>query len=247
MLAGVVLFPTAEYVRHAASVVCAEQLELPGGWEKRWIHGGNLANNLNRGIRENPAQWYWVMGDDHVYHPNTLKRLLAHGCEIIAPVCLMRRFPFCPVMAEEVDAPSHGKIIRLSLGDLPKRGGLWEVERVGGGGLLIHRNVLDALGEPWFEIGQIESDGMGEDIWFCEKARAKGFHIFVDLDAVIGHQAPAWVIPTRRPDGEWQIEVNVDNFKLYATTVTVAHDGTTRHISARAVQAPSAFVEVGDA
>ena len=61
---------------------------------------------------------------------------------------------------------------------------------MGGGCLLVHRRVLEALSPPWFRF---ETDGEGrriltpEDFFFCRNAVAGGFRVFLDTDRICGH------------------------------------------------------------
>lgn len=57
-----------------------------------------------------------------------------------------------------------------------------EVDAVGAGCFLVHRDVFLALGDPWFECSREAELKLrtyaGEDFGFCEKARAAGFSIW---------------------------------------------------------------------
>jgi hypothetical protein len=57
-----------------------------------------------------------------------------------------------------------------------------EMDAVGSGCLLVHRDVFLALSDPWFECtrkAELERRVYsGEDFGFCEKAKAKGFSVF---------------------------------------------------------------------
>jgi hypothetical protein len=66
-----------------------------------------------------------------------------------------------------------------------------EVDATGTGCLLIETRVFLDLQKPYFqftpnpdkEIGGV----IGEDIWFCHKAREAGYKIFVDTSVPVGH------------------------------------------------------------
>lgn len=59
-----------------------------------------------------------------------------------------------------------------------------EVDFIGAGCLLVHRDVFLALGDPWFECPRAvelrERTYAGEDGSFCQKAQAKGFSIWTN-------------------------------------------------------------------
>lgn len=56
--------------------------------------------------------------------------------------------------------------------------GWTEVEWVGSGCLLVHRDVFAAIDGPWFECAPVNGQYAREDVSFCGKARAKGFSIW---------------------------------------------------------------------
>lgn len=68
------------------------------------------------------------------------------------------------------------------------RKGLQRVEAVGASCLLIKRKVLEQVPQPF--VDKWDEDGtmiLGEDFYFCEKAKEKGFEIWADWDLVCNH------------------------------------------------------------
>jgi hypothetical protein len=69
--------------------------------------------------------------------------------------------------------------------------GLQEAMQVGTGVLLVKLAVFDKLSRPWFyqEWREEAQAPMGEDVYFCHKARVAGFQVFVDHDVSkhVGH------------------------------------------------------------
>jgi hypothetical protein len=63
--------------------------------------------------------------------------------------------------------------------------GLQEVDGCGATGVLIKRHVLETMEPPWFKM-QYKEDGcslyLGEDYWFCTKAKEYGFKVWADFD-----------------------------------------------------------------
>jgi hypothetical protein len=71
------------------------------------------------------------------------------------------------------------------------RTGLQSVLHTGTGFLLIKRAVFEKIEKPWFETTyrHKQDDWLGEDVYFCIRARQAGFQVFIDhdLSREIGH------------------------------------------------------------
>lgn len=196
-LVGIIAQETARYSFFSESL---SALRLPERASVKWWFGHDIADNANALVREMYAQerdWLWLLGDDHVFSADLLERLLGHGFDIVAPLCLMRNPPYEPVvftgwakwpLRRRIDLDEH-------------EGGVIEVHSVGSGGLLVRRPVFDAIEEPWFEAGVNSTVHIGEDLYFCDKARAQGYTIYCDLDAHLGHCTVATVWPVKEQDG----------------------------------------------
>ena len=63
---------------------------------------------------------------------------------------------------------------------------LVEADAMATGCLLIKRDVLEAVGYPWFR--NHEHSAGGEDFFFCERARALGFPIYADFSVQCTHE-----------------------------------------------------------
>lgn len=62
------------------------------------------------------------------------------------------------------------------------RGGTIDVDAVGCGFLLIKREVFETVPAPWFKWGE-----NGEDVYFCDQARAAGYSVKCDTSVTLGH------------------------------------------------------------
>lgn len=197
---GLIAVIAQENSRFTAFSVAMEQLQAPPGSMREWFIGHDIPLNHNLAVRaflsEQHLEWLWIMGDDHVFEPELLGRLLMHERDICAPLCLTRTPPYLPVaFVEDQDHLRH----RLDLTICPTKG-LVKVLHVGGAGLLISRKVLTEMRDPWFEYGRLDPTQISEDLYFCDKARAAGFDIWLDTEALLGHCITGAVWPV--PDGE---------------------------------------------
>lgn len=71
--------------------------------------------------------------------------------------------------------------------------------------MLIRREALDLIGDPWF-YSTPDKSGKGtiinEDITFCRNARSLGLRIFATSDVTMGHLGVFNVRPYHK-DGRW--------------------------------------------
>jgi len=181
---GTIIVPcleTARYHRFTYSLAC---LEKPEGSQIVPAVGTSIVDNLNFAIRmlRSEDEWIWAIGDDHTFGSNTLMSLLDKGEDVIAPLCTRRAAPFGLVHYQEqiADTPYHRMVQFRDIPDEP-----FEVEWTGSA-LLIRRDVLEAIGDPWYT----NEDGEGrltEDKSICMKARAHGYRIMVDPTVSLGH------------------------------------------------------------
>ena len=123
---------------------------------------------------------------DMTFPQDMVQRLLAHDKDIVATNCARRRMPTGPTAQKTLPDGSRELIYTM-----PDSTGLEEVESIGMGVMLIKRKVFESLSEPWFETPwRTDKRGyIGEDVFFCRKAAAAGFKIYIDHDVSkeIGH------------------------------------------------------------
>jgi hypothetical protein len=123
---------------------------------------------------------------DMRFPQDMIGRLLKHDLDIVATNCARRRMPTGPT-AQLYKENGDRELVWT----MPESTGLQEVGSVGMGVMLIKKNVFAALSEPWFETPwRVDKRGyIGEDVFFCQKAAAAGFKIWIDHDVSkeIGH------------------------------------------------------------
>lgn len=141
-------------------------------------------HELAKAALRNGADAILWLDSDMRFPPDAAERLLAHNLPIVAASYSTRRVHDVKTVAfSEVDlnkwVTSVGKT------------GLERVNAVGMGVFLTRKEVFDNLPEPWFQIGfnPLAGEYIGEDIYFCEKARQNGFDTYIDHDLTqqIGH------------------------------------------------------------
>lgn len=128
--------------------------------------------------------------DDQCEIPQSaIKRLLGHGRDIVAAVNYRKVPPYEPLVYEEKQGAfnSIGKIPSL-----PSADPLLQVDGTSFGMILISVDALkkmDAVDPRLFVI-----DDIGEDFFFCRRARQAGIPVFVDTSLHIGHITDGTVI-----------------------------------------------------
>lgn len=195
-----------DFARASEFVASMLRMKRPAGSDLEFLIGGDWCsarNSLAQRTLDGGYTHLWFMDDDHSFSPDLLLQVAAWNKPLVTPICLQRVFPFAPV--SYVKAPPelahHGDFIPIDLSDHPG-GGLVELEAGGAAGMLIRRDVLEAVKRdtetPWFEYTD-----QSEDVLFCEKAKASGYTIWADLGARLGHITTCVVIPSFTEEHGW--------------------------------------------
>ena len=148
------------------------------------------------------AEWLWMVDADMVIPADTLYRLLdvAHPTErpIVGALCFGggRSERVFPTIYKAVDHDGAAGVEPVM--DYP-RDALVKVAATGAACILIHRTVFLRMAQvfgvingepnphPWFTEGVHHGVPFGEDIAFCQRARALDIPVHVDTRVKIGH------------------------------------------------------------
>lgn len=214
MSKGLIGIIANDFARVSIFTACVLKLETPDGWKKEMLIGGNWCGARNdlceQTIRDGHSH-LWFMDDDHAFPPQMLNKLLAHDKPLVTPICLTRVHPFKPVQYTERNEKHQHQYLPIPLSRADTNG-LVEIQAGGCAGMLIRRDVLEAIEPPWFEYAD-----RSEDIIFCEKAKAAGFDLYADLSLRLGHVTTAVVWPA--VDGDrWVTGLNVGDLQLTVET-----------------------------
>ena len=152
---------------------------------------------------------YLLMHDtDASWSPGALQRLVDRNVAVITGMIFKRSIPTVPTVGKFVNTDVEGhhmysfkdtinKIKDISdreIFDLKEMknellldktpGDVVEVDGAGAHFMLIHRDVLTAIGDNWY---QCIRQGAGEDYDFCRKVKQAGFKIHADFSVFTGH------------------------------------------------------------
>ena len=134
-----------------------------------------LTEEFLRDAPEYGWQWILYIDSDMAPPPVTAMRLLSHNVDVVGAYYFSRREP---LVAE---------FNRFGMPPAAPVNGLLPVLWVGAGCLLVRRNIIERLAEPWWP--HAPNPGEGEDIAFCARLRELGVPIYVDLAVQVGHMA----------------------------------------------------------
>lgn len=148
-------------------------------------------NGVVRSVVDEGFDYLFFADCDHVFQPDTISKLLAHDVALVSGRYHMRKEPYHAVayvkhrtqQGPHCYAPVH------------YGHGLIEIERGGGGCLLVRRDVLAAIrariGDNWFRYQRGPEPPhdytVSEDFWFWQQAREAGFTGYMDWDVEAGH------------------------------------------------------------
>jgi GT2 family glycosyltransferase len=164
------------------------------------INNARTANAENF-LNLSDSEWAWYLDTDSIFAPDVLPRLLETAKEKRAKVVGGLVFIYKKSTGEiypncfwEVEDRKPGSARYKHGAMFPAEP--FEIDATGGACLLVHREVLEAVGErykdhpyPWQdERIDPNTGGMeGEDLVFCQKIKECGYSIWYDPQAMVGH------------------------------------------------------------
>jgi len=143
---------------------------------------------------ETGAEWLLFLDSDVVPPRDVFQQLRARGVDVVSGLYY-------------VDTPErpHPAMWRLDEEDSPSpvpadRKGVYNVDAVGLGCLLVRRTVLESVDRPWFRWTRGYEDhpcdlqhegerpGVSEDFFFCHKLKEAGYGIYLDTTVECLHE-----------------------------------------------------------
>lgn len=145
-------------------------------------------NSLVRTAVEEKCDYILFIDADMRFPKTTLERLLAHNKDIIGVNATTRMMPPKPT-ARNIQINDDGSVDWLEVFS-NKEKGISKVDAIGCGVMLIKTSCLKNIPQPHFYFEQLlKGKLLGEDIYFCIKAKDAGIDTWVDhdLSMEIGH------------------------------------------------------------
>ena len=118
---------------------------------------------------------------DMVFETDAIQALIKRNRDIIGARYHQRKFPLTAVLTIQ---DRQGNTV---INEMPD--GTFECASVGTGFMLIKLSIFKHIPQPWFFFEQDDEGNMivGEDMWFCYKAREAGFKVYYDPTIKVGH------------------------------------------------------------
>lgn len=185
-------------------VVLAQFLKQTPNADVRYGMTGVVPGARNRLVRmalKEEWDYIWWLDDDQPFHPDDMKKLMAHHVDAVVPLSLRRRAPFTPLLYDEVSDIGHARQHWLS----DHERGLIKVAGAGMAGLLIKTDCFRAMGtDGWFEFVHPPDnfDDYAEDFPFYKKLGQSGYQLYCDLEVRFGHAVTSVAYPVRQ-HGKW--------------------------------------------
>jgi len=174
-------------------------------------HGTLIASQrmeLARQALEEKADYLLWLDSDMRFPRETIGHLMLRDKPIVAANYATRRMPVKPVAMMDND----GEIGRVYTA--PDSEGLQPVDYIGMGVMMVKREVFEKLETPGFAIpfSKIGQHYIGEDVFFCRKAREAGYEVLVDHD--LSHQVKHIGTFEYSHEGAWAMKEQVDGSNI---------------------------------
>ena len=200
---GLIVIVTGMIPRFHEFVDSFDALHVPDGTCKIRRGGPDCDTNRNVSIRMMPpeSKWALFLDDDQEFASDTLMRLLYGlyenpGIDALTGWYVRKTPPFGPVLFKVNQPGSAQTFDRLTyreLAEARKHGPLFQIGACGGGMLLMRREALDRIGDPWFSPGPGRQ--WGGDLGLGGAMLHSGMKLFADLSIPVGHTMPAVITP----------------------------------------------------
>jgi hypothetical protein len=138
-------------------------------------------NNLVKTAVEVKADYLLFVDADMRFPKDTLKILMSHNKDIIGVNATTRSEPVKPT-AKNFVVNEDQSVDWIPIYSNAKSG-IEKADGIGCGVMLVNTRVFKAMEEPYFYFEQLPNNKLlGEDIYFCIKAKDAGFDTWVDHD-----------------------------------------------------------------
>jgi len=182
-----IAIPTAKYIE-PETFKSVYDLQVPDGYKTtfQYFYGYNIDQ-----VRNLIAHWaerydyLFSVDSDITFAPDTLTKLLSHDKDMVSGLYIQRNQFNILEIYKDNDRGGNVNIPYMSIKDR----GLVEVSGCGFGCVLVKSEVIRTIGYPQFVYTSAidHKNTISEDIYFCRKARERGFKIYADTSILCEH------------------------------------------------------------
>lgn len=205
---GTIILAAAIQPRYYEFTMSLDELVVPAGTKLIIERSCDITQNFNKGVKRMTGEWAWFLGDDHMFAPDTLMRLLDKQVDVVVPITPCKVAPWMPCIMHGPDDGNEPfwreNMLLYDWDELSGEGplALPKGDFIGQAGMLVRKPVLDRIGYPWFKCGQLDAGRLQEDMMFCHELQNLGYTVWVDQDIIFDHYFVIGVT-ARRHQGKW--------------------------------------------
>lgn len=218
---GLIGMPCGEANRTSDITPALMGLNRPPGTKFKKQPGLGPAHPLNiigEAFMSDPnLEWLFLTNDDNLCPPDALMRLLDRHLPVVSGLYFGRHQPFLPVCFDQI-LPAESVEADLKIRTLSNK---WyrrhlmskadedmeQMVAVPDGCLLVRREVMESIPQPWWEYGETVSSYCDHDMVFSRKMRDAGWPIWLDTTVRVDHVTQLAVRPHREADGTWSVHL----------------------------------------
>lgn len=179
-----IAIPTFKYVESECFITvyeqekpCETQLDIIGSYSV------DVARNLIvKEAKDRNAECIFWVDADILLPKDALKNLYSHDKDIVSGVYTYKIFNNKNIVAKRYK--EKNKYEDLEFKKILEEPNPLEVDAFGFGCVLTKTEVFNKIKYPWFRY----SINMGEDVYFCRKAQAAGYKLYLDNRVLCGHK-----------------------------------------------------------
>lgn len=192
---GTIGIPVRDHINAATVTSIFTSILSPGSWfapntlDINIVQGSILTQQRNELVKRMRGDWLMMIDDDMVWQPGQVQQLVQAREEwdfdILGGLCFRRAAPYQPTMFFR-EEPNRGSYNYLE--EWPADTAV-EVDATGLAFVIIHRRVFQRIADESDRDFFRWEGQYGEDLQFCQDAKATGSRIYVATDIEIGHVA----------------------------------------------------------
>lgn len=183
-----IAIPTSRYIE-TECFQCLYEQKVPKGYKAELFVPNSYSIDISRNTVakyaiDNKIDYVLYLDSDIMLPKNAIKNLLSHDKDIVSGVYAYKQLGRNDVVLKRYkkdDAEDYDDLTVNEVIESQER--LISVDGFGFGCVLLKTEVFGKIKFPYF----VYTQNLGEDIYFCQKAKLAGFELLVDTKVLCGH------------------------------------------------------------